>query len=70
MTHTYTALIQQRGEWWVGRIQELPSVKCQERTREELLDTLKITLGEMLEINREEAVSLTQNGYQAVAIQL
>ena len=70
MTHTYTALIQQRGEWWVGRIQELPSVNCQERTREELLDTLKITLAEMLEINREEAISLTQNGYQAVAIQL
>lgn len=70
MTHTYTALIQQRGEWWVGRIQELPSVNCQERTREELLDTLKITLGEMLEINREEAINLTQNGYQAVAIQL
>ena len=70
MTHTYTALIQQRGEWWVGRIQELPSVNCQERTREELLDTLKITLGEMLEINREEVINLTQNGYQAVAIQL
>ncbi len=70
MTHTYTALIQQRGEWWVGRIQELPSVNCQERTRQELLDTLKITLAEMLEINREEAINLTQNGYQAVAIQL
>ena len=70
MTHTYTALIQKRGEWWVGRIQELPGVNCQERTREELLDTLKITLSEMLEINREEAISLTQNGYQAVAIQL
>ena len=70
MAHTYTALIQQRGEWWVGRIQEFPGVNCQERTREELLDTLRITLSEMLEINHEEAVSLTQNGYQAVAIQL
>ena len=38
--------------------------------KEELLDTLKITLAEMLEINREEAINLTQNGYQAVAIQL
>ena len=70
MAHTYTALIQQRGEWWVGRIQEIPSVNCQEKTRDELLDTLKITLGEMLEINREEAISLVENGYQAVAIQI
>ena len=69
MTHTYTALIQQRGEWWVGRIQEIPSVNCQEKTRDELLDTLKITLAEILEINRKEAISLTENGYQAVAIQ-
>lgn len=33
MAHIYTALIQQRGEWWIGRIQEIPSVNCQERTR-------------------------------------
>ena len=70
MTHTYTALIQQRGEWWVGRIQEIPSVNCQEKTRNELLDTLKITLSEMLEINRSEAINLVENGYQAVTIQL
>ena len=70
MAHIYTALLQQRGEWWIGRIQEIPSVNCQERTRDELLDTLKITLSEMLEINREEAISLVENGYQAVTIQL
>ncbi len=70
MTHTYTALIQQRGEWWVGGIQEIPSVNCQERTSDELLDTLKITLGEILEINRKEAITLAENGYQAIAIQL
>ena len=70
MAHTYTALIQQRGEWWIGWIQEIPSVNCQERTRDELLDTLKITLSEILEINREEAINLVENGYQAVAIQI
>jgi predicted RNase H-like HicB family nuclease len=70
MAHIYTALIQQRGKWWIGRIQEIPSVNCQERTRDELLDTLKITLSEMLEINREEAINLVENGYQAVTIQL
>ena len=70
MAHIYTAIIQQRGKWWIGRIQEIPSVNCQERTRDELLDTLKITLSEMLEINREEAISLVENGYQAVTIQL
>jgi len=31
-----------------------------------LLDTLKITLGEILEINEKEAIHLVENGYQAV----
>lgn len=70
MAHTYTALIQERGEWWVGRIQEIPSVNCQERTRAELMDTLKITLGEILEINQKEAIHLVENGYQAGTIQI
>ncbi|RKU08614.1 hypothetical protein C6503_22745 [Candidatus Poribacteria bacterium] len=70
MAHTYTALIQQRGKWWVGRIQEIPSVNCQEKTRDELLNTLRITLGEMLEINRNEAINLVEDGYQTVPIQI
>ena len=52
MNQTYTALIQQRGDWWIGRIEEIPGVNCQEKTREELLDTLRITLLEALEFNQ------------------
>ena len=48
MNQTYTALIQQHGDWW---IEEIPGVNCQEKTREELLDTLRITLLEALEFN-------------------
>ena len=52
MNQTYTALIQQRGDWWIGWIEEIPGVNCQEKTRAELLDTLRITLLEALECNR------------------
>ena len=51
----YTAIVNRRGEWWIGWIQEVPGVTCQERTREELVDTLAVTLGEMLEIRRQAA---------------
>jgi predicted RNase H-like HicB family nuclease len=70
MNQTYTALIQQRGDWWIGWIEEIPGVNCQERTREELLDTLRITLLEALEFNRQEAISIAESGYQEVAIQI
>ena len=52
MNQTYTALIQQRGDWWIGWIEETPGVNCQEKTPEELLGTLRITLLEALEFNR------------------
>ena len=51
MNQTYTALIQQRGDWWIGWIEEIPGVNCQERTRKELLETLRITFLEALEFN-------------------
>ncbi len=54
MKQTYTAQIQHSGEWWIGWVREIPGVNCQERTREELLETLKITLLEALELNAEQ----------------
>ncbi len=47
---TYTATIGRDGEWWIGWIEEVPGVNCQEASREELVDSLTITLREMLEI--------------------
>lgn len=51
----YTAIIKQSGDWWIGWIEELPGVNCQERTREELLETLRVTLREAVEFNRADA---------------
>ena len=49
MTNNYTAFIKQDGDWWIGWIEEVPGVNCQEATREELLETLRETLREALE---------------------
>lgn len=53
MRESYTAVIQQRGQWWIGWIKEVPGVNCQEPTRDELLETLRITLREALDFHRE-----------------
>jgi hypothetical protein len=31
MAQTYTAVIEQSGPWWIGWIEEVPGVNCQER---------------------------------------
>ena len=70
MTQTYTAVIQQDEGWWIGWIQEIPGVNCQERTKNELLETLRITLRETIEYNREEAINAAKVKHQEVTIQI
>jgi predicted RNase H-like HicB family nuclease len=56
MNSEYTAIIKQEGDWWIGWIEEVPGVNCQEKTREELRQSLKVTLKEALEFNRQDAL--------------
>jgi len=56
MANTYTAVTKQESGWWIGWIEEVPGVNCQERTRETLLASLRTTLAEALQLNREDAI--------------
>ena len=70
MNSPYTAVVKQDGDWWIGWIEEIPGVNCQEYSREELLETLRITLGEILELNREEARAAAGKDYEEFSIAL
>lgn len=63
MNNEYTAVIKQEGDGWVGWIAEIPGVNCQEKTMDELKETLRITLIEALEFNRQDALNNVGNGY-------
>ena len=64
MKNEYTAVVKQEGDWWVGWIEEVPGVNCQERTYVELKETLEITLKEALDFNRREALNAAGGGYR------
>jgi len=64
----YTAVVKQEGPWWIGWIEEVPGVNCQEETREQLLESLRVTLGEAIEFNRSEARSAAGKGYEELPI--
>ncbi len=70
MNNEYTAIMKEDGAWWIGWIEELPGVNCQEATREELIESLRITLREALELNREDALSAAGDRYveQKIAV--
>ncbi len=49
MKNEYTAVVKEEAGWWIGRIEEVPGVNCQEKTYKELKESLEITLKEALE---------------------
>ena len=51
MANTYTAITKHDENRWIGWIEEVPGVNCKERSREELIDSLKVT--------RKKPLSLT-----------
>ena len=70
MKTEYTAVIKKSGEWWIGWIEEVPGVNCQEATRQELLDSLRVTLREALEFNRRDAIEAAGEGFDEEPIAL
>jgi len=64
----YTAIVEQDGDWWIGWIEEVLGVNCQEPSRDELLETLRITLHEALEANRADARSAASVDFEEVRI--
>jgi predicted RNase H-like HicB family nuclease len=63
MKHAYTAVIKKSGDWWIGWIEEVPGVNCQEPSKKDLLQSLKETLREALELNRRDALEAAGEGF-------
>ena len=65
---TYSAIIQQHGDWWIGWVEEVQGVNSQGRTREELIENLRSALAEALEMNRAEARAAAGVGFEEVSL--
>jgi len=70
MKDAYTAVIKKSGEWWIGWIEEVPGVNCQEPTKKELLQSLQATLREALELNRRDALEAAGEGFDEEPIDI
>ena len=68
MNANYTAVIKQDAGWWIGWIEEVPGVNCQEASREELLQSLRETLVEAIELNRADALEAVGHGFEELPI--
>ncbi len=46
----YRAVIKKSGGWWIGWLVDLPGVNAQEKTKKELIESLKIGAEDMLNL--------------------
>ncbi|MFZ1701972.1 MAG: hypothetical protein WBO10_14160 [Pyrinomonadaceae bacterium] len=68
MKNEYTAVMKQDGDWWIGWVEEVPGVNCQEASRDDLINSLRITLSEAIEFNREDARRMAGVGFEKALI--
>jgi predicted RNase H-like HicB family nuclease len=69
MKNIYTAVVKKADNWWIGWVEEIPGVNCQEKTKEKLVETLSITLKEALEMNKYDALSNAESDYSEVVLE-
>lgn len=70
MKDTYTAVVKKSGAWWIGWVEEVPGVNCQEASKKELMESLQVTLREALELNRRDAIEAAGEGFNEEPIVL
>jgi len=45
----FRAVIKRSGEWWIGWLIDLPGVNAQEKTKSELIESLRVGAEDMLD---------------------
>lgn len=63
-----TAIIKQDGDWWLGWIKEIPGANAQERTKEELMISLREAVEDIVELNSQAAKQEAMNEFEEVPL--
>jgi predicted RNase H-like HicB family nuclease len=53
MSREFTGVIEKRGDWYIGYVEELPGVNTQGRTLKEVRENLREATQLIMEANRE-----------------
>ncbi len=68
MKTEFTAIVKQDGDWWLGWVEEVPGANAQEKTKEELLISLREAAMDILELRRIQARQQAVNNYEEIPL--
>ena len=68
MRSEYTAVNKQDGKCWIGWVEEVPGINCQEESKQELTESLHEAPKEALDLNRQDARRAAGEGYSEIKL--
>jgi len=68
MKAEFTAIIKKDGDWWLGWVEEIPGANAQEKTKEELIISLREAAKDILALRREEARKQAANDFEEIPL--
>ena len=70
MKAEFTAIVKRDGDWWLGWVEEVPGANAQERTKEELIISLKEAVKDILELRCEEARKQAEDDFEEIPLKI
>ena len=68
MKAEFTAIVKRDGDWWLGWVEEVPGANAQEKTKEELILSLKEAVQDILELRCQEAREQAEDDFEEITI--
>ncbi len=68
MKAEFTAIVKKDGDWWIGWVEEIPGANAQERTRDELIISLREAARDILELHRQEAIKEAEKDFEEISL--
>jgi len=68
MKAEFTAIVKKDGDWWVGWIEEIPGANAQERSKDELIISLRAAARDLMDIHRQAALKEAVSDFEEIAL--
>jgi len=68
MKAEFTAIVKRDGDWWLGWVEEVPGANAQEKTKEQLIISLREAVKDILEFRCQEAREQATNDFEEIPL--
>jgi predicted RNase H-like HicB family nuclease len=68
MKAEFTAIVKRDGDWWIGWVEEIPGANAQEKTKEELISSLREAVKDIIELRCQEARARAISDFEEIPL--